>query len=161
FDHRFTDSATAFFRVNVDESVADTPLGNLRDRSIADARPINGVLGVNQIQSPSLLNEVRLGFNQVAFRSQQATPTPYTLQVTGFTNVSSSKTKEEDDPSAAIIDNAPWTQGRQTIKAGVEVRRVDTNPGSSADGTLTYTSRNNFLTNVLDSASVTSTLPLK
>ena len=43
-DHRFTDSTAAFFRINVDESVTDNPLGNLRDRTVADARPINGVL---------------------------------------------------------------------------------------------------------------------
>jgi hypothetical protein len=161
FDHRFSEKTVGFFRINVDESVADNPLGNLRDRSIADARPINSVIGVDQVLSPSMLNEVRLGFNQVMFRSQQATSAPYTLKVTGFTNVSSSKTKEEDDTSAAIIDNFTLTYGRHTIKAGVEVRRVYMNPGSSSDGTLTYTSRANFLANVLDSASVTSTLPLK
>ena len=86
---------------------------------------------------------------------------PYSLRVTGFTAVSRAKTKEEDDTSAAIIDNLTVTRGRHAIKAGVEVRRVLTNPGSSADGTLTYTSRNSFLSNALDSATVTSTLPLK
>ncbi len=108
-----------------------------------------------------MFNEMRLGFNQVAFRSLQVTPLPYSLKVTGFTTVSSAKTKEEDDTSAAIIDNLTFTRGRHTLKAGVEVRRVLNDPGSSADGTLTYTSRNNFLSNALDSASVTSTLPLK
>jgi hypothetical protein len=161
FDHRFTDSTAVFFRINVDESVTDVPLGNLRDRSVADARPINGVLALDQTLSPSMLNEVRLGFNQVAFRSLQVTPSPYSLKVTGFTTVSSSKTKEEDDTSAAFIDNLTFTRGRHTLKAGVEVRRVLTDPGSSADGTLTYTTRDNFLSNTLDSASVTSTLPLK
>ena len=160
-DHQFTDSTSAFFRVNVDESVTDNPLGNLRDRTVADARPINSVLAFDETLSPSMLNQVRIGFNQVAFRSQQVTPLPYSLKVTGFTTVSSAKTKEEDDTSAAIIDNLTFTRGRHTIKAGVEIRRVLTDPGSSADGTLTYTSPGNFLSNTLDSASVTSTLPLK
>jgi hypothetical protein len=160
-DHRFTAATSAFLRVNVDESVADNPLGNLRDRTIADARPINGVFTLSQVVSPSVLNEIRLGFNQVAYRSSQATPLPYSLKVTGFTTVSSAKTKEEDDTSAAILDNLSAIRGRHTIKAGVEIRRVLTNPGSSSDGTLTYTSRNNFLTDTLDSASVTATLPLK
>jgi hypothetical protein len=161
FDHRLNDSTAAFFRINVDESVTDNPLGNLRDRAVADARPINGVLAIDQTLSPSMLNQVRLGFNQVAFRSLQVTPLPYSIKVTGFTTVSSSKTKEEDDTSAALIDNLTLSRGRHTIKAGVEVRRVLTDPGSSSDGTLTFTSRTNFLSNTLDSASVTSTLPLK
>jgi hypothetical protein len=64
-DQRFGNSTAAFLRVNVDESVTDNPLGNLRDRTVADARPINGVLAVNKVLSPSMLNEVRVGFNQV------------------------------------------------------------------------------------------------
>jgi len=63
FDQILTSKTTAFFRVNVDESVTDNPLGNLRDRTVADARPINGVLALNQILSPSTLNQVRAGFN--------------------------------------------------------------------------------------------------
>src|SRR5262249_37098721 len=69
--------------------------------------------------------------------------------------------REEDDTSAAVIDNLSLTRGRHTFKTGVEIRRVHTNPGSGADGTLTYTNRANFMANVLDSASVTATLPLK
>ena len=160
-DHRLSDSTAAFFRINVDESVTDNPLGNLRDRTVADARPINAVLAVNQTVSPSLLHEVRLGFNQVDYRSLQSTPLPYSLKVTGFTTISSSKTKEEDDTSGAFVDNITWTRGRHIFKAGAEIRRVLTDPGSSADGTLTYTSRANFTANLLDSASVTATLPLK
>ncbi|HEY1340236.1 MAG TPA: carboxypeptidase-like regulatory domain-containing protein, partial [Bryobacteraceae bacterium] len=76
FDHRFSDWTAAFFRINVDESVIDNPLGNLRDRTVADARPINAVLALNQTVSPYLLNEARLGFNQVDYRSLQSTPLP-------------------------------------------------------------------------------------
>jgi hypothetical protein len=160
-DHHFNSKVQSFLRVNVDESVVDNPLANLRDRSIADTRPINGVFAISHVVSPSVLNDVRLGFNQVNYRTAQATPTPYTIKVTGFTSVNSSKTKEEDDSSAAIIDNLTLTRGRHAIKAGVEVRRIHTNPGSSSDGTISYTSLNNFAANLLDSASVTATLPLK
>src|SRR5215469_13066971 len=160
-DHHFTQATTAFLRVNVDESVSDNPLGNLRDRTIATARPINGVLTLSHVLSPSMLNEVRLGFNQANYRSAQITGVPYSLRITGFTTVSSSRTREEDDTSAAVIDNFTITHGRHTMKAGVEVRRVNTNPGSSLDGTLTYSSSNDFLANILDSATVTATLPLK
>ena len=154
-------STAAFLRVNVDESVTDNPLGNLRDRTVADARPINGVLTLNQILSPSMLNEMTARLQPGCLSQLAYHALPYTLRVTGFTTVSSARTREEDDTSAAIIDNLTFTRGRHTIKAGVEVRRVLIDPGSSADGTLTFTSRNNFLSNILDSANVTSTLPLK
>ena len=160
-DHHFTTATTGFLRANVDESVTDVPLGNLRDRTISDARPINGVISLSHVFSPSLLNETRLGFNQVFYRSSQITPSPYSLKVTGFTTVSSAKTREEDDTSAAVIDDVTKTAGRHIFKAGVEVRRILTDPGSSVDGTLSYTSRVNFAANILDSATVTATEPLK
>jgi hypothetical protein len=161
FDHRFTANTNVFLRVNADESVTDVPLGNLRDRTVTDTRPLNGVFTLARVLSPSALNETRLGFNQVFSRTSNLTPLPYTLHVTGFTAVNSARTKEEDDTSAAIIDHLSLTRGRHTIQTGVEVRRILTDPASSADGTLTYTSRDNFAANVLDSASVTATLPLK
>jgi Carboxypeptidase regulatory-like domain len=161
FDHRFTERTTAFLRVNADESVADVPLGNLRDRTVTDTRPLNGVFALTRVLSPTALNETRLGFNQVFSRTSNITPLPYTLRVTGFTAINSARTREEDDTSAALIDSLSLTHGRHTVKMGIEVRRILTDPASSADGTLTFTSRDNFAANVLDSASVTATLPLK
>ncbi len=38
-DHRFSDRVNAMLRVNVDEEVSDTPLNNLRDRTVVDNRP--------------------------------------------------------------------------------------------------------------------------
>lgn len=160
-DHRFNGSTNVFLRVNADESITDVPLGNLRDRTVTDTRPLNGVFTVTRVLSPTTLNETRLGFNQVFSRTSNITPLPYTLRVTGFTPVNSARTREEDDTSAAIIDNLSLTRGRHTIKTGIEVRRILMDPASSVDGTLTYTNRDNFSANLLDSASVTSTLPLK
>ena len=61
----------------------------------------------------------------------------------------------------SFIDNFSLTRDRHIIKMGVEVRRVFTNPGSSADGSLSFTNRDTFMQNQLDTASVTTALPLK
>jgi hypothetical protein len=161
FDHHFSDQTTAFLRVNVDEAVADVPLNNLIDRQVQDARPINSAFGLTSVLSPATLNEMRLGFNQVLYRSSNLTSLPYTLNVPGFTSIASSRTREEDDTSAAVIDNVTLTHARHTIKAGVEIRRVFTNPASSADGALNYTNAAAFQNNQLDTASATAVLPLK
>jgi hypothetical protein len=121
---------------------------------------MNGVLNVTKIFSRAL-NETRVGFNQVLSRTINQTPLPYSIAVSGFTTVSSSKTKEEDDTSISFIDNLSLTRGRHYVTFGIEARRVSTNPGSSADGTLTYATRETFLLNQLDSAALTATLPLK
>jgi len=160
-DHRLSPKTTAFLRMNIDRSTSDVPLGNLRDRQITPLKPMNGVLSVTQVFSRTALNETRVGFNQVLSRTTNQTPLPYSLAVTGFTTLNSSKTREEDDTSISFIDNLSLTRGRHYITIGVEARRVFTNPGSSADGTLTYATRDTFLLNQLDSVTVTSALPLK
>jgi hypothetical protein len=111
-DHHFSQAISAFFRVNVDEEVSDVPLNNLKDRQVVDNRPINGVLNVSQVLSPTVLNETKAGFNQVFSRTTNETGVPYTLQVSGFTTLSSAQTREEDDTSASLLDNLSWTVGR-------------------------------------------------
>jgi carboxypeptidase family protein/TonB-dependent receptor-like protein len=160
-DHRFSPGISAFLRVNVDEGVSDVPLNNLKDRQVVDNRPINGVLNVSQVLSPRVLNETKVGFNQVFSRTTNLTGVPYTLQVSGFTPMNAAQTREEDDTSVSLIDNVSWTVGRHTFKAGVEGRRVYMDPASSASGTLTYTNPATFLANQMNTASVTDPLPLK
>lgn len=161
FDHRVNSKISAFFRVNVDEELADNPLNNLRDRAVTNNRPINSVLSVTQIYSPTLVNETKAGFNQVFSRTNNQTPLPYALSVTGFTSVSGAQQRLEDDTAASFIDNLSLTTGRHTLRMGVEGRRVFMNPGNSGSGTLAYTSTTTFLRNQLDNASVTAVLPMK
>jgi hypothetical protein len=160
-DHRFNAKTNTFFRFNIDEALNDLPLGNLRDRQVTNSRLMNGVLNVTRTISATSLNELRFGFNQALSRTTNQTPLRFAVAVSGFTTVSSSRTREEDDTSFSIIDHFSVTHGRHLFKFGFEARRIFTDSGSSADGTLTYTSRDAFAVNQLDSASVTGTLPLK
>src|SRR5262249_41063342 len=142
-------------------AINDVPLGNLRDRQDTDNRLMNGLLSVTRVISAGALNETKLGFNQALSRTTNNTALPYGLAVPGFTNLSSSRTREEDDTSVSVVNHLSLVRGRQAIKLGFELRRIFMDPGSSADGTLTYTNRDTFLLNQLDSASVTAALPLK
>ncbi len=160
-DHRFSSRTTTFLRFNVDRAINDIPLNNLKDRQVTDGRLMNGVLNLTHILSSGALNETRLGFNQALSRTTNDTLLPYSIAVSGFTTLSSARTREEDDTSLSLIDDLSVIHGRHAFKFGVEVRRVLTDPGSSADGTLTYTNRDTLLLNQLDSASVTAAMPLK
>jgi hypothetical protein len=97
----------------------------------------------------------------VFVRTINDTQTPYTLRVTGFSPLNSARTRAEDDTSASLIDDVSYNWGRHAIKAGFQARRIHMNPASSQDGTLTYTTRELFAGNQLDSASVTGVLPMK
>jgi hypothetical protein len=160
-DHRVSSKVNAFLRVNVDKEVSDAPLNNLEDRQNVSNRPINGVFSLSQALSPTMLNETKFGFNQVFSRTNNLTDVPYTLQVSGFTNLSSAQRRQEDDTSMSLIDNFSFTINRHIVKTGIEVRRVQMNPGSSATGTLAYTDPVTFAANQLNTAAVTAALPMK
>lgn len=160
-DHRFSPSTNAFLRVNVDEEVSNVPLNNLQDRQTVDNRPINGVFSVTDVLSPRMASETKAGFNQVFSRTVNQSAVPYTIQVGGFTPLSGSQSREEDDTSTSLLESLSWVAGRHMLKAGVEGRRIYMDPASSATGTLTYTDTAAFLSNQLNAASVNATLPLK
>ncbi len=160
-DHRFTSADTAYLRFGYDNATAVAPLGSLTDRQLNASRPLNGVAEWLHVFSPTLLNEFKFGTNQMVSHTFNLTQVPYTVSVSGFSALNPSQTTNQDGRTFGWIDNVSLTHGRNVIKAGVEIRRVEINEGNSFTGTLTYNSLANFTANNLDSATYNATLPLK
>jgi hypothetical protein len=51
----------------------------------------------------------------------------------------------QDGVTFSWLDNLSWTHGKHLIKAGVDIRRIQMNEGSSPSGTLTYTTLADFI----------------
>jgi len=160
-DHRFTDRTTAFLRYSADETRYDIPTGVLNAMSDADSQLKNGVVELMHVFSPLLTNEAKLGVNQVINHTITVSGTPYTLSVSNLSSMTGASTSDTQCTSFNYVDDLSWMKGRHFLKFGVTVRRVNMNNGSSASGTLTYTSLNNFLIDKLDSATYKASMPLK
>jgi len=160
-DHRFNDATTAYARFAYDNAAAIAPLGSLTDRQLSAARPLNGVAELLHVFSPALLNEFKFGTNQMVSHTFNLTEVPFTVNVSGFSALNPAQTTNQDGRTFSWLDNVNLTHGRNIIKAGVEVRRIEINEGDSFTGTLTYNSLARFIANDLDSASYTATQPLK
>ncbi len=160
-DHRFDDSTTGYARFSYDAAATTTPLGVLTDRQLNKAKPLNGVAELLRVLSPSMANEFKFGTNQLVSRAANLTPFPYTVNVSGFSALNSSSASNQDGRTFSWLDNFSMVRGRHALRAGVEIRRVEVNEGSSFAGMLTYSSLANFETNSLDSAAYTALLPLK
>jgi hypothetical protein len=160
-DHKFSDKTTGYARFNYDNAATVAPLGTLADRQLNSARPLNGAADLLHVFSPALVNEFKFGTNQLVSHAYNLTPVPYSVSVSGFTALNSSKTSNQDGRTFGFIDNLSLVRGRSVLKAGIEIRRVGINEGNSFDGTLTYSSLANFVGNNLDSASYLALLPLK
>jgi hypothetical protein len=160
-DHRFNATTTAYARFGYDNASAIAPLGVLADRQLSSERPLNGAAELLHVFSPTLVNEFKFGTNQMVSHTYNLTNVPYTVTVSGFSALNPSQTTNQDGRTFSWLDNVSLTRGRNVIRAGVEIRRIEINEGNSFTGTLTYNSLANFIANNLDSATYTATLPLK
>jgi hypothetical protein len=160
-DHRFTDSTTGYARFSYDDAQTIAPLGVLTGRQLSSEKPLNGVAKLLHVFSPTLVNEFRFGTNQMVSHTFNLTQTPYTVNVSGFSPLNTSESTNQDGRTFGWIDNVSKVWGRNVLKAGIEIRRIDINEGNSFYGTLTYNSLADFEANNLDSATYIALLPLK
>ncbi len=166
-DHRFTAATNLFVRGNIDEAdylIPYSPTSGqyLDEQEELISHPVNGVIALTHVFSPTLINETKFGFNRgttnTTFLNQ--TGTVYAISVTGLTTLNNSRISTGAGNTFAGIDDLTWVKGKHVIKAGVEVRRVQMNQGSSAYGTVSYNSLlAGFADNAPYKASITGEYP--
>jgi Carboxypeptidase regulatory-like domain/TonB dependent receptor-like, beta-barrel len=151
-DYAMSSATTINLRFNTDayrtSSVA------LAESTFTTMDPPNAVLDVQHSFSPTILNDARIGFNRDNYVDVGDGTTPYSLSITGFAGYSLGDHSARIDNSYSFVDNATFSRGRHTIKAGVEIRRMQENKlHPLALQSLSYLSEQNFVNNILDSYS--------
>ena len=165
-DHRFSDMTTLFVRTNVDQALSDVPLASsgqyLNDRTQSRSSPVNSTVELLHVFSPRLLNETKFGFNRstaITINKNQS-GLLYAISVPGFTTLNNNRLSTGVGNTFSAIDDLTLIQGRHVIKAGAQVRRIQMNQGSSASGTLSFSSIDAFAGNQVNTASLASALPI-
>lgn len=159
-DYHYSDRTTAFVRFNADEAVEQTPTGSLNAKTEYDTKFLNGVVGVTEVFTPTLVNDAKFAFNQTIYHTANLSPLPYTFSISGLSSLTGSSTTDYPSKSLGLLDDVSWSKGNHTVKFGFEIRWILLNQGTSQSGTLTYTSTNDFANNLMSSASYTAILPL-
>jgi Carboxypeptidase regulatory-like domain len=167
-DHRFSARTTAFMRFNYDRSVNTQPVSaSATDLQQRVTTPVNGVLELLHIFSDNLTNEAKFGFNRASSNTYNSSKTGSTYQIAistgpgpGFGAQNYSYNTIYVGNSFSGLDNLTWLHGRQTVKAGVEVRRIQLNQHYGQHGTVTYSSLQQLAANNVAKASLTGALPV-
>ena len=165
-DHRFSDKTTMFVRANIDEAVSTAPLASssayLEDQQQLTSSPVNSAIELLRVFSPSLLNEIKFGFNRSTADTTNINQTGelYSFTVSGFTTLNNNKVSTGVGNSFSGIDNVTWIKGRHAVKAGVEIRRIQLNQGNTASGTVSFASSAAFAANQVSTATLTGALPI-
>jgi Carboxypeptidase regulatory-like domain len=171
-DHSFTDRTSMFGRFNIDDVTITAPLDTLGGVDAPRIRPSNMVLQLTHVFSPTLVNELRGGFNRSAMHHYQFGTSPLStangqpgyvgVSVSGFDQPSTNSLDTEVGTTIDGYDDLSIVRGRHTIKMGIGVERHRLNNSSEgiAGGTLTYSTQQNFVNNVLDDYEFLGQLPL-
>ncbi len=162
-DHRFTQTTTAYARFNLDQGELQVPNGDssgyLRDVLLTEDSPKNGILELQHVFSPNLLNEIKGGFNRVPFTTTNQSILPVQVQVAGLTTLRDNLQQVQHSTTYSVADTLSLVHGQHSLKMGFGLRRVQLNLGNSAETQLTYANANNFVANALDSAAVLAAVP--
>jgi Carboxypeptidase regulatory-like domain/TonB dependent receptor-like, beta-barrel len=151
-DHRFSDATTLFGRYNADwaDIVNPTDSGTTVNR----LRPSNVTLQFQRIVSPTVVNELKFGYNASLRTSVREGPSAAQITVPGFVALTGPQEIIENGTSFSVLDDLAIVRGRHNLKVGGEIRRIFVGVGEGNTTSLAYSSRPNLQINRLESFSI-------
>ena len=166
-DYRFSDATGLFWRANIDQADYRIPYSPssgqyLDEREELTSYPVNSVIALTHVFSPTLLADFKFGYNRGTTTTQYFNPlgSLYAVAVAGLTTLNNGRLSTGVGNSFSWLGNVTSVKGRNVIKAGIEVRRIQMNQGSSSYGTITYNSLSSFVANEANKASITGEYPV-
>ena len=166
-DYRFSDATTLFWRANIDEADYHLPYSPssgqyLNEQEELTSYPVNSVIALTHAFSSTLLNDFKFGFNRGTTDTIYINPTGslYAFAVAGLTSLNNGRVSTGVGNSYSLLDDLTWVKGRNVIKSGIEIRRLQMNQGSSSYGTISYNSLASFEANQSYKASITGEYPV-
>jgi hypothetical protein len=171
-DHIFSERTSMFARYTIDDADITSPLDTVGGVDDAFIRPSNLVVQLTHTFSPTVVNEIRGGFNRSAMHhyfygtgplsTANGEPGYVAANVSGFDSPDATALDVEVGTTLDVYDNLSIVRGRHTIKMGMglERHRLNNSDESIADGTITYDSPQDFVNNVVDDYSFVGQLTL-
>ncbi len=167
-DQHFSARTTGFMRFNYDRSVDTQPLSaSATDLQQKVSAPVNGELELLHVFNPSLMNELKAAFNRSTDNQYNSSDSGIAYQIAistgpgpGFVTENYNYSSIYVGNSFSGIDNLIWVHGRQTVKAGVEIRHIQLNQEYGQHGKITFSTVENLADNVVAKASLTGALPV-
>jgi hypothetical protein len=166
-DYRFSDTTSLFGRLNIDRAdylIPYSPSSGqyLNEQEEETSYPVNSIISLSHVFSPTLVNEAKFGFNRGTTDATYLNPTGalYAIAVASLTSLNNGRVSTGVGNTFGWLDDVTWVKGRNVIKVGGEVRRVQMNQGGSAYGTVSYNSLASFAQNQSYKASLTGDYPV-
>jgi hypothetical protein len=164
-DHRFNDKLAGSFRFVKNSTDAFAPNASLPFGTSNPDAPTSGLFDFLYLINPRTTNELRLGANYSEPLHSIATPGPnIAIQVPSLSTIPAFTQRIAFGISESLIDQWSTLRGPHTLKAGVEIRRVQLiihDSASAQAGTLAYATLSDFQINKADNVTASGELPTK
>jgi hypothetical protein len=157
-DHHFSDRLTSYFRFTRTDNALSSPSVLARPIAQEDA-PLSGVLEFLYILSPHTTNELRMGGNFDPWDYNDVQPLAATITVTGFTATGNNDREFVHGLSESILDSFTTIHGRHTLKAGVEIKRIEVGAYTAYTYSGSYATVADLEANHLNTASASTGKP--
>ncbi len=157
-DQRINDRHSLFFRFAMTDGLISEIRNGLLETRDSFIRPSNITSQWQQVWSPQVVNEAKIGFNRSALTRFDVGRLAEGFSIPGFSSSQASTFIIEKPSTFSLVDNLSWIHGRHTIKTGGEIRRIRLNVGNGPATTVTFASLDAFQRNALDRVQVGSRL---
>jgi Carboxypeptidase regulatory-like domain/TonB dependent receptor len=151
-DQRISDRTSFYGRYNFDR--ADIVSPGQTGFTTNKLRPSNFVLQLQHIFGPTVVNELKFGYNASLRNSVREGPSAEQVTVPGFVELTGPQNIIEDGRSYSILNDTAVLRGRHNFKFGGEIRRIFVDVGEGNTTTVAYSSTANFRNNALDNFSI-------
>ncbi|HLI77311.1 MAG TPA: TonB-dependent receptor [Acidobacteriaceae bacterium] len=167
-DQHFSPATSGFARFNYDRSANTQPVSAAAtDVQQRVTTPVNGAVELLHVFSPYLTNEVKFGYNRSTSNTYNSSDTGSVYQIVisagpgpGFVPENYTYNSIYAGNTFSEIDDLTWLKGRQTWKAGVEIREIQLNQHYGEHGTVTFATLQQLAANQVRKASLTGALPV-
>jgi outer membrane receptor protein involved in Fe transport len=166
-DNNWSAKDSSFFRVNINRADVAGPLIGVYptafgtgDHQNVNTQTTNLALSETHTFSPRLLNSLLIGMQRYATAFDQSQPFPV-ITISGLNFSPGNRglySRKPTDIQAG--DSMTFVKGKHTLKWGATMWRIyQPYEGFSGGSSVTFTSINNFLNNIVTSAAVSPTVP--
>ncbi|SPE41922.1 hypothetical protein SBA3_4780001 [Candidatus Sulfopaludibacter sp. SbA3] len=163
-DHRFNDKLSAYFRASADSTNQFTPNAALPYGTKNYDAPSSGLFDFLYLVDPNTTNELRIGGNYAQpLHSIPTSGAPATFSIPSFSSIPGGNERIAFGLTQSIVDQWTTLRGPHTLKAGVEIRRVQliVHDFNLSDGTASFASLSDFQNDKLNTVAGSGELPTK
>jgi hypothetical protein len=162
-DHRFSDKLSGYVRLSGNTTNIFAPNASLPYGTRNLDAPTSGLFDLLYLTNPNTTNEIRLGGNYAQPLHSIPTGAEATISIPSLSTIPGGNRRVAFGLTQSLVDQWTSLRGAHTIKAGVEIRRVQliVHDFNLSDGTASFASLSDFQNDKLNTLAGSGELPTK